>query len=299
MPSDKSRRTSYFKQKTRFSLIWNTYLFDRRLRFFLMDAIERFEIALRCALTQTLTAETGTNTPHADLSLFPSMLTVNKKTGKTRYEKWIAGIQAKYDDAGSYDPRIEHCKTVHAVRDVSHLPIWIVMELTTLGNLKTLYENLRPDLRTRLAKLLGVDENFLTSSLILLHQVRNRCAHHKRVWNYLWLKKTKRNRPLFNHVPTESEWFFKYEKSSASWIPNSAKTQQEMSFCPKDTVFVFILCGYWLGQLDQTSHWKERVEGIVQPNGTILKNAREAGFCDGWEKHPLWNNRASCANSVD
>ena len=85
-PQNKSKRTAYFKQKTKFALIWNTYLFDRRLRFLLMDAIERFEIALRSAMTQILTAETGTNTPHADTALFPSMLTINKKTGKFRQE---------------------------------------------------------------------------------------------------------------------------------------------------------------------------------------------------------------------
>lgn len=289
-PQNKSKRTAYFKQKTKFALIWNTYLFDRRLRFLLMDAIERFEIALRSAMTQILTAETGTNTPHADTALFPSMLTINKKTGKTRYKKWIESIQAKYDDSGSYDPRIEHCKTIHGVLDVTKLPIWIVMELTTLGNLKTLYENMRSDLKSRLAIQLGVDEDFLTSSLILLHQVRNRCAHHKRIWNYLWMKKTKRHRPLFSHVPIGSAWHLKYNESVAEWV-SSTVASHHTSFDSKDTMFVFILCGYWLNQIDQTSHWKERVESVIQPNGRVTKNAREAGFQEGWEKHPLWNKQ--------
>ena len=287
---DKSKRTAYFKQKTKFNLIWNTYLFDRKLRFLLMDAIERFEIALRSAITHVLTDETGTNTPHADTTLFPSMLTKNKKTGKTRYEKWIGSIQAKYDDSGSYDPRIEHCKTIHGVHDVTKLPIWIVMELTTLGNLKTLYENMRPNLKNKLAVQLGVDENFLTSSLILLHQVRNRCAHHKRIWNYLWMKKVQRHRPLFSHVPVDPAWYLKYDDSADKWV-SSLFGLPQMSFNPRDTVFVFILCGYWLNLIDQTSHWKERVESVVQPNGEVTKTSKEAGFLEGWEKHPLWNKQ--------
>ncbi len=283
---NKSKRTAYFKQKMSFAPIWNTYLFDRRLRFLLMDAIERFEIALRSAITQLLTAETGTNLPHMDTSLAPKMQTVDKRTGKTRHDKWLANIQAKYDDSGSYDPRIDHCKVVHRINKINDLPIWIVMELTTFGNIKTLYEGLRPDLKAKLASNLGVEEDFLTSSFILLHQVRNRCAHHKRIWNYLWMKKTKLHLTLFAHTPTDSEWHYQYDNATSEW--KSATTPRQLSFNPRDTIFVFILCGYWLDKIAQTSHWKERVEQAVQPNGQLLRAAGEAGFCPGWNKHPLW-----------
>ena len=285
-PQDKSRRTAYFKQKISFAPVWNTYLFDRKLRFLLMDAIERFEIALRNAITQLMATETGTNLPHTDTSLFPMMLAVDKRTGKTRYQKWSANIQAKYDDSGSYDPRIEHCKVVHGIKNIADLPIWIVMELTTFGNIKTLYENLRSDLKAKLASNLGVEEDFLTSSFILLHQVRNRCAHHKRIWNYLWMKKTKRHRPLFAHAPVDSRWYYQYDKATSEWSPVAAPIHT--SFNSKDTVFVFILCGFWLDKIAQTSHWKERVEQVVQPTGKLLKAAGEAGFSQGWNKHPLW-----------
>lgn len=286
--ADSPLRTAYFKQKTRFSLVWNYYLFDRRLRILLIDAIERFEVALRCAITQLLTDETGSNTPHADISLFPAMNAVDKKTGKTRHEKWLATIQSKYNDSGAYDPRVEHCKKAHGITDIRDLPIWIVMEMTTFGDLKKLYEGLAPALRTKLSLLFGVDEDFLTSSLILLHQVRNRCAHHKRVWNYLWLKKTRYERPLFMHRLGEPEWYYRYDCASASWVGSSATTIE--SFRRKDTAFIFILCGFWLKKIAQTSHWKERVEKVVQPSGCLLKVAEQAGFPIGWEKHPLWKN---------
>lgn len=284
VPHDKSKRTAYFKQKMVFAPVWNTYLFDRRLRILLMDAIERFEIALRCALTQVLTTASGNNTPHADPQLLPSMQTVDKRTGKTRLQKWLANIQAKYDDSGSYDPRMEHCKSVHGITKVEKLPLWIVMELTTLGNLKTLYENLRPDLRSALAVLLGVDESFLTSSLILLHQVRNRCAHHKRVWNYLWMKKNRRA-PLFASPLTDSVWNMSYDASRSEWQNGSPSNT---SFAPKDTVFVFMLCAFWLDKVAQTSHWKERVEGTVMSPEILPQTIREAGFITGWNQHPLW-----------
>lgn len=284
--SDNSRRTAYFKQKTRFSVVWNRYLFDRRLRLLLIDAIERFEVALRCGITQLLTAETGGNTPHADISLFPKMQAVDKKTGKTQHAKWLGAIQSKYSDTGTYDPRIEHCKAFHGITDVSCLPIWIVMEMTTFGDLKKLYEGLRPDLKARLSQSMGVEDDFLTSSLILLHQVRNRCAHHKRIWNYLWQKNRRFVKPLFMNKPVAPVWYCHYDAASGAWLGGTAPAS--WSFAPKDTAFVIVLCGFWLDRIAKSSHWKERVEKLVQPCGRLSNSAREAGFPDGWEKHPLW-----------
>lgn len=294
--NDRNKRTAYFKQRISFDLIWRNYLFDRRLRFLLLDAIERFEIAVRGAIVQLLTAKTGTNIPQSDTSLFPAMLGYDGKSGKTKYQRWMAGIQSRYDESGTYDPRVEHCKTVHGITNVADLPFWIFMELTTLGNLKMLYESLRPDLKLELASQLDVEAEFLTSSFILLHQVRNRCAHHKRIWNYLWVRKklsTSENscnqrgrRPLFAYKVADQRWHLKYDAPTSEWIPDA--DLGGTSFNPKDTVFVFILCGFWLDRVAQTSHWKQRVEQTVQPNGDLLRVAAEAGFCPGWQCHPIW-----------
>lgn len=160
------------------------------------------------------------------------------------------------------------------------------MEMTTFGDLKKLYEGLRPDLKARLSQNMGVEDDFLTSSLILLHQVRNRCAHHKRIWNYLWQKKGRFVKPLFMYKPASPVWYCHYDAASGAWLGGTAPAS--WSFAPIDTAFVIVLCGFWLDRIAKSSHWKERVEKLVQPCGRLSNSAREAGFPDGWEKHPLW-----------
>lgn len=48
------QRSSHFKDGINVHLIWETYLFDRRLRILLMDVIERFELSMRNRITQIL-----------------------------------------------------------------------------------------------------------------------------------------------------------------------------------------------------------------------------------------------------
>jgi len=51
--------TVNFKSDTSFDIIWERYIFDRRLRILLMDAIERIEIAIRSDIVYYFTKEHG------------------------------------------------------------------------------------------------------------------------------------------------------------------------------------------------------------------------------------------------
>lgn len=62
--------TERFQPNTTLDMIWERYLFDRRLRLMIMDAIERIEIALRSALTVDLTMRFGPFA-HLDARAFP------------------------------------------------------------------------------------------------------------------------------------------------------------------------------------------------------------------------------------
>lgn len=71
LSSGDNKRSAYFKQPVSINLVWNTYLFDRRLRILIIDAIERIESAFKNQLTQILTEKTQCNNPHSIRSLFP------------------------------------------------------------------------------------------------------------------------------------------------------------------------------------------------------------------------------------
>lgn len=283
-PGDKSKRSPYFKQPMPFDPIWSTYLFDRRMRILLLDAIERFEIAIRNAITQILVMQSGSNTPHSDLSLLPGFASVVGPSGtETKHQKWLGALDKAF--LRSDDARILHCRMYHGTARAADLPLWILMELTSFGDVKTLYENMRYDLKEAIACSFGVSESFLTSSFKLLHQVRNRCAHHKRIWNYSW---TKKRTPLFSHSPADGKWYASFDIRTKSWESPCGENRVP-SFNKNSTAFVTILCRFWLDKISQTSQWKTRVEHTVYSRTVLLKSAKEAGFFTAWEKHPLWS----------
>lgn len=285
IPGSSTARTSQFKSGCTIGLIWSTYIFDRRLRMLLMDAIERFEVAWKNNVTQVLVEASGVNNPQTDLTLLPKFAATDMQ-GVSRMERWLKKANEAF--AECKDVRIEHCRQVHGTTDVVDLPLWILMELLTFGAVRKLYDAMDTLLQQEVATKMGAELGVLNGSVKLLHQVRNCCAHHSRVWNRKWSKPCKNQQttvPLFSEKPQESKWYCRLH--NGNWkIP--AQAGGWLSLRPADTAFVFLLCGYWLNHLAHTSDWKTRVERVVQPHGSLSRNATMAGFVDGWNKHPLW-----------
>lgn len=283
--ADSTARRSTFKPGVSIRQIWNTYVFDRRLRMLLLDAIERFEVALKNNITQVLVETAGYNNPQTDMTLLPKFAALDPQ-GVSRLARWLQKANKAY--AESQEVRIEHCRKVHGTKDVKDLPLWILMEILTFGGMRTLYEAMDSTLQQQVAKLMGVEPGVLNGSVKLLHQVRNCCAHHSRVWNRKWSKpgrNKQRSIPLFSVQPVQPEWY--YQQQNGQWC-FPGQTGGLLSIRPADTAFIFLLCGYWLKQIAHTSSWKTRVEQVVQPQGKLTFNARMAGFMEGWHTHPLW-----------
>ncbi|MGN2641928.1 Abi family protein [Nocardia takedensis] len=167
------------------------YEFDRRLRLHILDAIERVEVALRVRLGYTL----GAGHPFAHLD--PAAL----DRGFTRFDEqnpvvsgahwlqsthvqWLANVART--EARSKEEFVNHFKTKYGLP----LPIWVVTELLSFGDLVTLLAGLKPRHKNLVAADLGVfDGNgdgagtTLTNWMTNLRHLRNSCAHHGRVWN--------------------------------------------------------------------------------------------------------------------
>lgn len=77
---------------------------------------------------------------------------------------------------------------------------------------------------------------------------------------------------------------------TGSFITPSGKhdIQKRCSVRMKSTAFVFLLCGFRLDLMAQTSHWKERALMTIYHEGKLLRAAKEAGFVEQWEHHPTW-----------
>lgn len=146
------------------------YIFDRRLRLLVMDAIERIEVSLRGTWAYCMATQYG---PHgyldpahyADPLIYADNL-----------------IQLTAEVNRSTDDFIRHYKQKYTQPPMP--PVWMVSEVMSLGALSKWYSslNLRAD-RNRIAKAYGLDEKVMTSVAHHLSYVRNICAHHGRLWN--------------------------------------------------------------------------------------------------------------------
>lgn len=202
LSSKENKRSSKFKRNVTFVKLKSTYLFDRRLRILLMDAMERFEIALKNRITQILTQASASNTPHVEDHLFINSLKI---------EEWRKGLQKTYK--GNQEVRILHFKNHHSISDVKYLPLWVLIGLCTFGDVKKLYELMTDALKDALARDFGVPRDFLTASIMLFHKVRNKCAHHNRVWNVAWTRPAKKedsqnSTPIFGAIFQDERWFY-------------------------------------------------------------------------------------------
>lgn len=157
---------------TSFNLCWQYYRFDRRLRFILIDAIERIEVATKTKIVNHFSEKYGAfgyrnqenYAKPFDSKRFLDLLNfVDEETKKSKEEF------------------VEHFRQNYNVNN--GLPIWMAMEVMTFGNMLTLFRLMKKQDKQAIAKELGSNEHVFESWLTTLNYVRNICAHHGRIWN--------------------------------------------------------------------------------------------------------------------
>ena len=152
------------------------YLFDKRLRLMMMDALERIEVAVRAEIA----AQMGAKNPQAHL--------------KFDYF-WIESCDQKSLDASlkAFDAWRREEQKIRNRRDeiVNHHdreygtppPIWASVELWSFGMLARFYKLMRPEDQRAVATRFGVVRKYLQSWLDAMGFARNVSAHHGRLWN--------------------------------------------------------------------------------------------------------------------
>jgi abortive infection bacteriophage resistance protein len=160
------------------------YEFDRKLRTFIHDGVERVEVALRSQLGYLI----GSIGPLAylDASIFRPNF---------KHENWLDTAKTRTNRARRHSEPIRH----HEKHYNGELPIWVLTEVLDFADVSILYEGLLAKDQWYVAEQLGVkiDIQGLSanqrSKVLKAHPlarwmeqltvVRNACAHHSRVWN--------------------------------------------------------------------------------------------------------------------
>lgn len=151
-------KTDGYRNGTTLDLVWKYYLFDRRLRLLLLDAIERIEIALRTHVAYYWAKSTKCSNPQKfSTSYRPDFNKItrdgNSGPGRSRKDKLLKTFQNSFDR--SIDDCVLHHKEDLGFRNVEDLPIWVFVELSTIGELTWLFSGLKNKLQKEIASNFG------------------------------------------------------------------------------------------------------------------------------------------------
>lgn len=147
------------------------YDFDRRLTRLLMYALEDIEETLKTRLSYAVTSR------HPDDPLIYLRPTIYR--GYETYLKF-QGYFYEEVDANRKLPFVKH----HVDTYGGQLPMWVAVELFTMGNLHAVYDNLNTPYQKAIAKAYNTGPIQLSNWIKNLTYTRNHLAHYMRIYNF-------------------------------------------------------------------------------------------------------------------
>jgi len=237
-----------FKNGTTFDSVLNVYIFDRRLRLLVMDAVERVEVAMRSTISNTMCEKYG---PHWYME--PRLFHDTSK-----HNKLITAIE---DGTGYMNPKKQNdfCKHYYTKYNDPHLPpSWMVAEVLPIGVWSSAYDNLKyRDDQKKISNFYGLHYIIMISWLHSFTYLRNLCAHHSRLWNR-----------KFTIKPKIAKQYEKYLQPNDSFYANAAVLN----------VFLYVIA--------DGSRWTYRLYDLLNNNNHIP--IHEMGFPTKWSDDSFW-----------
>lgn len=258
-PADGQTRSKLFPPGTQFSEIVDIYVFDRKLRLLVMEAIDRFEIAVRARWTNLLSIASGSHA-HMDVANFTDGLNHAQMYAK------IAQTASK-----SSEVFVEHYRSKYT--DPFLPPLWQVTELMTLGEISKWFEATKDNkLKDTVARDLGLpNKEIMEGTLQLLSYVRNICAHHGRLWN----RKTVKRAPNIRNFKPDID------------IDRSGSQHQ-----PRNSIYnVLVILSKTLKHQSPDTSFPQRVRTLIETRSGSQQKAM--GFPSDWRTRPIWRQQAT------
>jgi len=259
-----------FRHGTQLSHAFNLYIFDKRLRLLMLDAIERVEVALRVDIALLI----GEADPWAHRSPSTFNARFNKpdpETLITGHAEWLRRIDEACDK--SREEFAKHFREKYS----GPYPIWIAVELWDFGTLSHLLNGLHDKYVQSLAGRYGISRRtMLVSWIQCLNFVRNVCAHHGRLWNRPLISQPTKPRP--GEVPLLEHWRSHTNINSRVYAAAS-------------------ILQFFLRIVSPQSGWGERVKSLIR-EFPVGPGVSYSGFPRDWELQELWRSEADPPTQV-
>lgn len=246
--------TNQFEAGTNFSKVIEIYEFDRRLRFLVLDAIERVEIAVRTQFTYHIGCQYGAF-GHTNKANFHR---------KFQHGIWISHIEKEIDR--SSDVFIQHFKSKYT--GFPTIPVWMLTEVISLGSLSRGYKGLKNDSASGIGDKKIIAQHFdvhhkkLEDWLHTLSYIRNICAHHGRLWNRNLVIRPGRTK-------------------ERNWIPPITPRQDRL-------FFILLILRHLLRATGNGDDWAQAINRLLEPLASETRWRAAMGLPKDWKTHPVW-----------
>ena len=257
-----------FKEGTTWDDIYDLYVFDRKLRLLVFDAIERLEVAIRTQIIYQLSHNYGSHwQDNAHIFIPPREVTLRdgRKITIDVYREIQSHIKEQLH-SNRAEVFIQHYHNKYGTPE--NPPSWMSVEIMYFNHLSKICTGLknRADING-IASYLALPPKTFCSWLHTMNYVRNICAHHSRLWN----------RDL-NIVP---------EKLSFSkrlvWISNPDTAKRSKNY------YFFCMINYMLQVANPTSQFKTKLKELLEEYKNVI-SLDSMGFPKGWEEEKMWKD---------
>lgn len=250
-----------FKPGTSFDDIWRDYSFDQKLRFHLLQGLERIEISFKTQFAYNLAHKYGP---------FPFQIE-NFTFSQTDWNQRI--ITLKEECADSKEQFAEHMRNAYGCEI---FPIWAIVEILSFGTIVTFFSHMKDlSVMKQISRVYGLQPAILCSWLKHLYVVRNICAHHTRLWNKRFVKTPREAITMRQDI--KERWQYAPKESDASDPRNDRRMYN-----------TFLIIDYLLSNIDQGNHWKKDLVKLIDE---YKVDWQRMGFPDGWLSDPFWTGK--------
>ena len=238
----------HYKPNTSFDQIMMLYRFEKKLRLFIFNEVEKIEVAVRSAIVNIGSEMTNDPFWMTDSSNFID-------AAKFRHTMDLIDAELRR----SREDFIVHFKQTYSD---PYPPAWIMAEVLPFGVITNIFSNIKvARIKKRISQKFGLQVAPFESWLTIIALTRNSCCHHARVWN-----KQNTIRPMLPY------------HMSGRWIT--------LQTDPMRTYFDLCIIKYLLNVISPQNDMTDKLKTLLKAYPGI--DAVAMGFPRGWESEPLW-----------
>jgi abortive infection bacteriophage resistance protein len=226
------QKDDQFYEGIKFSDVLRIYKFDNKLRFLLLELLERIEKSFKCRMAYEISIEKNNSHWYLEEEFFKD---------KAVHNECLAIINEEVSK--SREISIKHYKEKYQKPLLP--PIWIVLEILSFGQCVKICKLLKKEYRNKISRSFGEDEQFIMSWMHCLSALRNNCAHHSRLWNRDLIFTPKMNHKVYG------KYFY-------------AETRCLYNF--------LVILQIVLSKINPTSSWLGRLKEYVEEYQVDIKN---------------------------